>query len=339
MFSSRRLSLALLTFLALLAASCSSSDSSSVSVGDDTGTGTEASTTVADSGAADDGAGSDDEGAAAAPADEDATDAEAEEPAEAEPGQFITAPGSCLQTPIFLENLPPSNFFVMTEDQIFECLGIDAFQSEVTFDGELPSGPASVVVTSTQRLDADVLAAIGTISQDGAVTEQLVRIGEDAWEGDGAGNWSPVELGLGQLFNEQGEIRLSMTGALYLLSVFGSGAEEVGQEDLGGRTVTRWEADAAAIETFVNGLGLSPVPIGVDAGFVTLWTTDDGLIVKLDGEIRAADVTLSGIPVDQVDPVVLGLPADALDIVPDYAMTYELYDFDHDIAIEAPVAG
>lgn len=327
------MSLVLLVPLAVLAAACSSAESPGTSeVATDTGAET-STDAVPDADPDADGGDTGDEATTPTSADG------AEEPAEAAPGGFIAAPASCLGVPIFLENLPPSDFVVMTEEKIFECLGVDSFQSEVTFDGELPTGPASVVAASTQRLEGGVLSAIGTFSQDGVVTEELIRVGEDAWELDDAGNWNSVELGFAQLFNEEGEIRLSMTGALYLLSVFGSGAEPVGQEDLGGRTVTRWEADSAAIETWVNGLGLSPVPIGVNAGSVTLWTTEDGLIVKLDGEVRAADVTLAGIPVDQVDPVALGLPADALDVVPDYAMTYELYDFDHDITIEAPTAG
>ncbi|MEL6984150.1 MAG: hypothetical protein AAFO29_17120, partial [Actinomycetota bacterium] len=220
-----------------------------------------------------------------------------------------------------------------------ECLGVESFQSEVTFDGELPAGPATVLAASTQRLEDGVLSALGTFAQDGVITEELLRVGDDAWELDEAGDWVPVELGLSQLFNEEGEIRLGMTGALYLLSVFGGGAEAVGEDMVGGRTVTRWEADAASIETWVNGLGISPVPIGLSDGSVVIWATEDGLMVKLDAEIRAADVTVAGLPVEQVDPAALGLPADALDIVPDYAMTYELFDFDHDIVIEAPTGG
>ncbi len=338
------MSLALLVSGALLAAACSNTEGSeSADVSTD-----QASTD--DAGDGETGAGDGDDAAAAGgeaadDAEDTATDddnsgsGDADDQGSAVVGEFIAAPDSCLQTPIFLQNLPSSDFYVMTEDRIFDCLGVDAFQSDVSFDGELPTGPASVVAASTQRLEGGVVSAIGTFSQDGVVTEQLVRIGEDAWERDEAGTWSPVALGLGQLFNEEGELRLSMTGALYLLSVFGGGAEPAGQEELGGRTVTRWEADAAAIESWVNQLDISPVPVGVGAGFVTIWTTDDGLIVQLDGEIRAADVTLAGIPVDQVDPAALGLPADALDIVPDYAMTYELFDFDHDIAIDPPTAG
>lgn len=249
---------------------------------------------------------------------------------------FAAPPGSCLELPALLANLPKSGFFVMTEDRIFECLGVSSFQSSVSFDGNLPERSVSVVADSTQRLDGGAISAEALTTEDGVTTENLIRVGDDVWLRNESGDWEPTTLDLGYLFSEQGEARLSMSGALYALSVYGGGAQDKGEVEIDGRTLRLWEATADDIADYVNTLGIAPVPVGITDGFVNIWTTQDGLIVKLEGEIRAENVTLAGIPTTQVDPVALGLPADALDIVPDYAMSYELFNFDHDIEITAP---
>lgn len=253
--------------------------------------------------------------------------------------EFATPPASCLELPALLAGLPDSDFRVMTEDRIFDCLGVESFQSDVSFDGTLPQGAVSLVALSTQRLTGGIVSAESQLIEDGVTTEDLVRIGDDFWSRDASGVWTEVGLDFGLLFGDQIELRLAGSGALFALASYAGGAEQIGEVELSGRTVIAWEADAQNIEDHVNSLAFVPAPVGVNDGFVRLWTTPDGLIVKLEGELRAADITLGGLPVDQIDPVSLGLPPDALDIVPDYAMDYELFNFDHDIEITAPEIG
>lgn len=275
------------------------------------------------------------------PTDTTAPTSTAEPVTESGRGEFAIPPNSCLDLPALLE-LPKSGFVVMPEDKIFECLGIESFQSLVNIDGTLPQRTGSVVAASTQRLDDAVLSAEAALTEDGVVTEELIRIDEEIWVRDDADQWQIGDLGLNYLFSERGELRLTMSGALFIMSVYGGGAEPMGEVELNGFTAMLWEADAANIASYFNGLGVAPVPVGLTEGYVHIWTTPEGLILKLDGEIRAEHITLADVPVNQIDSAaldLLGLPADALDVVPDYALSYELFEFNHDIQIAEPDVG
>lgn len=258
-----------------------------------------------------------------------------EETAEAtEPSSDVDLTGCAVPPP---PGFPDAEqFSLVNEEDLFRCFRTDSFVFAATFRSEI-SAPDQLstidFVSSSIEVDGERrYQATGTADD---LDFDLIRLGNLIYVDQGG---EQIELDLDneasafQLLGlDSTAAQLTLAGVgLLVVELYGGGAEQVGEEQVGNRTAIRWEADGDAIAERVNGLGQLPGQVAVERAELIIWTDEFGQVMKVKADLPADGVTVGGVPAAQI--------AGAEDAGFLFGFVYEIeYNmFGEPVTIEAP---
>jgi hypothetical protein len=247
-------------------------------------------------------------------------------------------PEGCDQT-VNLPGAPnPNGFVLVPEDDIFRCYGVTSFRSQASASG-LVGGVFTAVDIFSEQSAADGSLRARALVDDSGEQSEYIRVDDTLWGRDDDGGWTQLEVSIDDVFGGelfQPQLTVAGVGATAVMFL-GGAAQPVGEENIAGRSLIRYEADAEQIGDYLNGLRLIPSGrITLTDGSITIWATDAGLVAKVLSEVKIEDVLLDGVPIQQADLSPYGLTEEDLASVPDFVFDFELYDWDAEVEISRP---